>query len=319
MKPEKLRMLADGMTAKIEEKLNPAVGEQNWTARRAAMAASIREDGQRLEKVQYMLYGMADAIEAGTLPTFLEGLKLGTKAILETVCLYPSFPQYSGANQTRILKAGFTPENYQEARDALMQLAEPPDHSEEDEARRIYNETRRLVGKIPGFFPTPKDVADDLVELASIGEAMTILEPSCGSGSILAAIAESIGTLKNVTSVEINPTLAQHTRNVHKIDVIQRDFMEWKTDEKFDRVIMNPPFEKFQDVDHVIKALSHLKSGGRLVSIMSPSWTFSKIKKAEEFRALVNDLGEFIEMDDGAFKESGTGVRSVIVILEAPN
>jgi hypothetical protein len=44
------------------------------------------------------------------------------------------------------------------------------------------------------------------------------------------------------------------------------DFMEMPAAGEFDRVLMNPPFEKQQDIDHVRRAFDHLKPGGRLSS-----------------------------------------------------
>ena len=48
---------------------------------------------------------------------------------------------------------------------------------------------------------------------------------------------------------------------------------------EYDRIVMNPPFEAGQDIDHVRHAFQFLKDGGRLVSIMSPSPFFREDKK----------------------------------------
>ena len=66
--PAKIRKLADDMTAKISERLDPAIGQQNYTARRARIASGIREEGLRLAKLQAAMYAYADALEAGTIP-----------------------------------------------------------------------------------------------------------------------------------------------------------------------------------------------------------------------------------------------------------
>ncbi|MHC4397995.1 MAG: hypothetical protein ACYS1A_20320 [Planctomycetota bacterium] len=51
-----LRKSADGMTKTIEAKLNPPIGEQRTTARRARIAQSMREEGQQLKEIQFKLY-----------------------------------------------------------------------------------------------------------------------------------------------------------------------------------------------------------------------------------------------------------------------
>jgi 16S rRNA G1207 methylase RsmC len=37
--------------------------------------------------------------------------------------------------------------------------------------------------------------------------------------------------------------------------------MDFPKSKKYDVIIMNPPFEKLQDVDHVMKAYEHLNAG----------------------------------------------------------
>lgn len=47
----KLRALADGMDNAIEEKMHPAIGNQNLTPRRIRIAEGMRQDGERLQQV----------------------------------------------------------------------------------------------------------------------------------------------------------------------------------------------------------------------------------------------------------------------------
>lgn len=85
---------------------------------------------------------------------------------------------------------------------------------------------------------------------------------------------------------------------------------------QFDAVVMNPPFEKQADIDHVLHAYKMLKPGSRLVSVMAAGITFREDKKAKGLRELINNSGgKIISLPDGAFKESGTMVRTVIVVL----
>lgn len=60
----------------------------------------------------------------------------------------------------------------------------------------------------------------------------------------------------------------------------------------------------------------HLKEGGKLVAIMSPHFTHSEDKKSKEFRQLLQDVGaEVHEIDEGAFKDSGTNIRTYFVVM----
>jgi len=85
----------------------------------------------------------------------------------------------------------------------------------------------------------------------------------------------------------------------------------------FDRVVMNPPFSGRADIAHVRHAHSFLRPGGRLAAIMSNGVAFREDRLAREFREFVaaND-GVISPNPDGAFLESGTGVRTVTVVLE---
>ncbi len=86
---------------------------------------------------------------------------------------------------------------------------------------------------------------------------------------------------------------------------------------RYDRIVMNPPFEKGQDVGHVIHAYELLKPGGRLVSIMSPAIKFNQQRKYTEFRQFLEEHnGWYEDLPADAFKESGTGVQTVLVVLD---
>jgi ParB family transcriptional regulator, chromosome partitioning protein len=99
-----------------------------------------------------------------------------------------------------------------------------------------------------------------------------------------------------------------------------RDCKSWSLRGRlFDRVIANPPFEKQADIDHVLHAWAHLKPGGRLVSVMSAGVTFREDRKTRAFRDFLNEHGALVETNpEGAFKESGTGVSTVLVAITRP-
>jgi len=86
--------------------------------------------------------------------------------------------------------------------------------------------------------------------------------------------------------------------------------------QRFDFVIMNPPFEELQDVDHVQHAYKMLSNGGTLVSIMSESPFFRNDTKSKNFREWLELVGGYSEkLPEGSFKESGTGVNCRLVVI----
>jgi hypothetical protein len=97
------------------------------------------------------------------------------------------------------------------------------------------------------------------------------------------------------------------------------DFLLAKPAPVFDRVVMNPPFAKQLDVAHVMRAFDFLRMGGRLVSVMSTSFQFRQTKSAEQFRDFLASVNAEVEpLPNGAFKDSGTMVNSVIVSFDDP-
>lgn len=155
------------------------------------------------------------------------------------------------------------------------------------------------------FFPTPCEVADYLVELAEIRVWHSILEPSAWDGAILRSLPTGC---RNITAIELDEK-RYDTLKKYASKVECTDFLKWN-DEKYQRIVMNPPFSKSQDVKHILHAYSLLSDGGILVSVAS-----SSIKSREG--NLYNELKilnpEFIELPEWSFKESGTMVNTVIV------
>ena len=94
-----------------------------------------------------------------------------------------------------------------------------------------------------------------------------------------------------------------------------QDFLQYDG-EQWDRIVMNPPFSRQQDIDHVMKAYELLAPDGILVSVMSVSFQFRTNRKSEEFRDFLDSVGASVyDLPEGAFKESGTMIRSCIVVI----
>ncbi|MFC9285671.1 methyltransferase [Streptomyces sp. NPDC057052] len=165
------------------------------------------------------------------------------------------------------------------------------------------------------YFPTPAAVVQRVVDLAAIEPGMEALEPSAGSGAIAAA-ATAAGAV--VDCIEQDPGYAAVLNNTGVARTLTvADFLAVPAEPRYDRVVMNPPFTKGADMQHVEHALRFLKPDGLLVSVMS--WTVAEhTRKTAKFRALVEARGGTVEaVAAGAFKESGTDVPTVIVAIPA--
>lgn len=166
------------------------------------------------------------------------------------------------------------------------------------------------------YFPSPPAVVARLMELADISPGMQVLEPSAGRGAIAVACAEKGADVDCVELMEANYNALCADDRLKRVK--RGCFLEHGVIEAYDRIIMNPPFARQQDIKHVTHALKFLKPGGKLVSVMASSVGFRENRLTNEFRDLIAERGGRIEaLPEGAFKESGTMVRTVIVVIPA--
>jgi hypothetical protein len=91
----------------------------------------------------------------------------------------------------------------------------------------------------------------------------------------------------------------------------------------YDRIVMNPPFSKGRDIQHVQHAYSLLKPGGRLVAIMGEGAFFQSNSAAEGFRAWLDDLGATSErLPENSFMDAAlpvnTAVNARMVVIDKP-
>jgi len=179
-------------------------------------------------------------------------------------------------------------------------------------------ETGKIVDVQREFqeFLTPEDLAHRMVALAGINSRSRVLEPSAGTGRIAVAASHVV---HDVFCVEVQPHRCEELRKLGLL-VWEGDFLQFPSNmnRPFDAVVMNPPFTKCQDIEHVRKAATHLRSGGRLVAVMSAGVVSGSTKRHREFREWVvaND-GQFEELPAKTFRESGTDVNTVLLTLTA--
>ena len=114
------------------------------------------------------------------------------------------------------------------------------------------------------YYPTPEKLARICVDLAEIGTTESVLEPSAGQGAIA-----SLLPAERTTCVEIS-TVYCAILKAKGFAAHQADFLVWakRTPERFDRIVMNPPFSEGRAMAHVEAAAGLLAAGGILVAVM---------------------------------------------------
>lgn len=163
------------------------------------------------------------------------------------------------------------------------------------------------------FFETPRDVVDEMLQRANIEDGMTILEPSAGHGAIAEVIRSRFPKCV-IDCYELDP-LNQKILRDKGFNVVGTDFLG-HANVFYDRIVMNPPFSKQQDVTHASLAYHFLKPGGRLVAVMAAGITFRTNSRTVDFMAGVKkNHGEVTALPEGSFKASGTGVNTVLLTI----
>lgn len=232
------------------------------------------------------LANLADAAEAGTLPGELADLKTWNAVQRKFIASY-------------------------DHRKALGPYTPPAPKDE------LLFKIWDLVGsKIPGYFPTPVVVVNQLMGLyADPLEGVRVLEPSAGSGNIADWLRES-GAL--VECAEANYTLHEIlTLKGHQM--IGRDALS--IEGQWPLIVMNPPFERLQDAEHVRHAYEHnLAPGGTLLAIIGGgTLTAGCSKRHKDFQEWFRERGGHWEpLPAGSFEESGTGVATTMIVLQKP-
>ena len=331
---DRLEKVAVSLRKRAEPKLHPGCAEQNLTPRRADMAARMIAEGTRLEELASAAEVLAAEHRAvGSAPRLLE--KIRTAKDLEMVRLWgrhdydtpAELPDILGgyATDRKRLVQGLGITSNAELAEAAALLAARFRRREPTRAEKVRELERELLGvPIPGFFPTPEPVGRRMVELARIEPGDLVLEPSAGKGDLieLALEAEAV-----VHAVEVSSTLVELLRvrfSDEVLDIEHDDFLGVEVRPIFDAVLMNPPFEKGADAEHIRLAYAYLRPGGRLVAIASEGLFFRADTKAREFR-------EFLELEkfDGevsvekleprafmgveSFRQTGVAARIVVI------
>ena len=171
-------------------------------------------------------------------------------------------------------------------------------------------------------FYTPADVADQMVELASMSRHDPLLEPSAGEGALLDAVAraEKLGEyLAFENDARAADFLMQKGYSVLFEDFLESDFYALP---EYSRVLMNPPFAKNAAVNHISQALRYLTSGGRLVSVIPRGMMEKESKPVLKLIAQIAELSlsatyEVIDLPDATFKKAGTLVRTSLLVVKS--
>jgi Domain of unknown function (DUF4942) len=199
-----------------------------------------------------------------------------------------------------------------------------------------FDNIKTTPAKNYGFYPTPEKASNTVIEKARLlrsatDERLRILEPSAGTGNLARPCVLFGSEWKDrhkegyrfdqiVDCIEMQPHLADAlTKEKIYHRVTCADFLQVKPDPAnlYDRVIMNPPFDRERDIDHVMHAMNFLKPDGLLIAIMSAGTEFRETKKSIAFREYMEKLNAHWEdLPPGSFAEAGTYINTMILSVK---
>ena len=190
-----------------------------------------------------------------------------------------------------------------------------------DKAKTFYYANQKKTSKNKSsegkdYFATPEPIGLKMVKWSRLKDGESALEPSAGHGAIARWFP---ATTKNV-AIEPSSQLADLTRMSFNGKVRDIPFENLDTINKFDAVIMNPPFGQGGKtaIEHVAKAFKHLRDGGRIVAIIpnGPACQkhFDKWYASEEATSAI--LIKEIILPGIAFNKAGTSISTKVVIID---
>lgn len=136
------------------------------------------------------------------------------------------------------------------------------------------------AGNSTDFFPTPSALVGRMLSRVNWKGLKTVLEPSAGKGDIAECIkAYANGNVKyrggyysrdlnlDIDCIELDTNL-RYILIGKKFRVVHDDFLTYRTQKRYDLIIMNPPFSNGDE--HLLKAIEmQEQNGGQIVCILN--------------------------------------------------
>jgi GGDEF domain-containing protein len=191
-----------------------------------------------------------------------------------------------------------------------------------EKAKTFYFATqKRRSEEGKDYFATPEPVGLKMVQWLNIRPGDKLLEPSAGHGAIARFMPEG----HDVDMVEPSPRLAGKAKLSNpEAHIHETTFENFNIVNKYDGIVMNPPFGfgGKTAIEHLEKAVKHLRDGGRIVALI-PEGPAADKRWSNFFYSTDKDSpskGMHMVAEFGlptiAFDRAGTKVKTRIVVLE---
>lgn len=173
------------------------------------------------------------------------------------------------------------------------------------------------------FYPTPKNLLDEITKEIDWKKIQCILEPSAGKGDIAEYCREKYRSCTykenlDIDCIEIDHELRQ-TLKGKEIRVIHDDFLTFRTFKHYDLIIMNPPFSN--GAAHLLHALDLQRDGFGIICILNAETIRNPYSnERKDLVSRLDKIGATIEYMEGQFlcAERQTGVEIAVVKIYIP-
>lgn len=140
-------------------------------------------------------------------------------------------------------------------------------------------------------YPTPVAIVDSMLDYANITAGDRVLEPSAGEGNIAGRILEKHPEA-HLEVVEYDEIL-RDILTLKGYTVVGEDFLQYQPVVPYDVIVMNPPFDRGVDIEHVYHAFKMLNDGGRLVAITSAAAIDGGDEANYAFKEFIEQRGSY--------------------------
>jgi len=296
----RLRKVADGLTKQIDAKLNSGTASQNPTPKRQRVLDGQRADAARMQRIQRVLYALADQWDSATIDA--PWANITSKSDLEKIDVRMCYPNHDGyvySSEVGTWESwGVTRDTFDTFMAEYNAMAAGVQSVVSDTQRQIAELERSIqFSRIDGFWSTPMQLAHRMAEMAHLAPGMRVLEPSAGKGNIADAI-RALCPDAVIDVAERNYTLSEILK-LKGYKVISNDCLSIESSsDRYDRCLLNPPFESGQDMAHVLHCYSLLTPGGRLVAIVGAGAIHNSTNKHKAFQAWLDDCHCYTSSDN---------------------
>lgn len=150
------------------------------------------------------------------------------------------------------------------------------------------------------FYPTKSQISEDAAQRLCIEPGKSYCEPSAGLGDLACHLPMASTLCIELAEVRVKVLESKG------YNTVKADFLEWaqrNRDQRFDGILMNPPFSKGRALAHLVAAASLIAEDGRLVAILPAS-----MKGTQPLDGFHHDWSEpYVDQFEG------TSVRVVIL------